>query len=145
MPETKSKTCRDDLARRVCLFASAEIRDGNMSLSQASELTEEVARNLPLVDSEADALSLIKKIDTEDQNLVGLQRRIFMDMELDSRAQMADAVREFAVEYLAQDPARVAEITEAATKDGANIDQLAQDYPELKEYLLKKDANTRSN
>ncbi|MBI2607696.1 MAG: hypothetical protein HYW51_02640 [Candidatus Doudnabacteria bacterium] len=144
MSETKIETSQENLAREVCLFAAEELREDRMNLNQARELTETVASNLRLVETEQDALKLIKELARDQEYMAGLEPRVYMNAVAAEDERLTDLVREFTVEFLPQNPMLAAEITEAATKDGADVEKLMGQFPEFRQFVLNKDAKRRS-
>ena len=133
---------RELFAKQVCLFAAEHLRDSRLTLSQVRVIISSVAQNINLVDTEEDALSLIKELSKDYHSLLKLEKIVFMNLELSNRERLKTLVIEYVSKLLVKDPKKAAEITEEAVKDNINLDQLTNKFPEFKRFIGEK--NERS-
>lgn len=142
MSSNTTEEKRELFAKQVCLFAAEHLRDSRLTLSQIRVIISSVTQNINLVDTEEDALKLIKELSKDYHSLVKLEKIIFLSLEQSKRERLRTLVIEYVSKLLIKDPKAAAEITEEAVKDNIDIDQLQTKFPEFKKFILEKNVKS---
>jgi hypothetical protein len=129
---------KNDYARAVCHFLAEGLRTRKIGLKRAAEIAKKVVDHMNLLDTERDFLKLVKELSIDFQELVKLEDRIYLYIKSDDRSRMETSVKEFAVKLISQDTKLALQIMEEAIKDGADLKQLEDKFPQFKEFINKK-------
>jgi hypothetical protein len=129
---------KNDYARAVCHFLAEGLRTRKIGLKRAAEIAKKVVAHMNLLDTERDFLKLVKELSIDFQELVKLEDRIYLYIKSDDRSRMEASVKEFAVRLISQDTKLALQIMEEAIKDGSDLKQLADKFPQFKEFINKK-------
>jgi hypothetical protein len=132
------KPTKDDYARAVCYFLAEQLRTHKTNLRRAAEVAQKVVDNINLLDTEADFLRFIKDLSSDFQELAVLEERIFMGMHFNQRKDLEMKVRDFVAHILPQNSNLALQVLQESVKDGVQIENLSQKFPEFRQFILNQ-------
>jgi len=127
---------QDTFVQWVAYFLAEILRSRRTSLRRAAEISQMVVENLSLFSSESAALSWVKEIEKDFEELADLKQILRFNNNISSIVIYEKEIKEYASRLLETDMMRSADFLKDASADLATIQQLCVKYPDFCDYLL---------
>jgi len=135
---------KDQYAKAVCLFLAEMLRTRKITLKRSSEISQKFLHNINLLDTEEQFLRLIKDMTPEFEELITLEQRVFLHMQIGERENLEAAVVEFVVHTLPVDLATATGVLQEAVNENCQLKDLMSKFPSFGEFMEQKNVG-RSN
>jgi len=129
---------KEEYARSVCYFLAELLRNHQVSLPRAAEISEKVVSNINLLDNERQFLEFIQDLSRDFEELVQFTKRIDMHMQVSEREKLEIQVREFVISSLGTDLQTAFGVLSEAIKAGTRQENLCQKFPQFKQFIDTK-------
>jgi len=114
------------------------LRNHQVSLPRAAEISEKVVGNINLIDTEKQFLEFIRDLSRDFEELIQFTKRIDMHMQVGEREKLEIQVREFVISSLGTDLQTAFGVLSEAIKDETRQEDLCQKFPQFKQFIDTK-------
>ena len=128
---------KEKLAKAVCLFLAEMLRTREVTLRRGAEIAAQVVDQLGEIKSEIHFLEIVREMEYEFQELKQLEKDLVFYHEVDKREKMEKLVRQYAVNYLPDNPEAAVDIMEEALKPDITLEDLAKKFVDFAKFINK--------
>lgn len=128
---------KEKLSKAVCLFLAEMLRTRSMSLERSAEIAAGIVEQLDEIQNEMHFLEVVREMEYEFQELKQLERDLVFYNQVGERERMEEVVRQYAINYLPDNPEAAVEIMEKALLSGTTLDDLIHEFPEFEKFVSK--------